>query len=101
MATSGNYRNFIEYDGKTYSHTINPNTAHPVQNSFDSVSVIADTTALADGWATALSAVPAEDALAMAEKNALKVIFIRKNHQKDLEIIQSSAYTNDLKSTAK
>lgn len=101
MATSGNYRNFIEYDGKTYSHTINPNTAHPVQNSFDSVSVIADTTALADGWATALSAVPADDALAMAEKNALKVIFIRKNHQKDLEIIQSSAYTNDLKSTAK
>lgn len=99
MATSGNYRNIIEYHGKTYSHTINPATAHPVQDSFASVSVIADSTALADGWATALSAVPADDAVIMADKHDIQAIFIGKNDKKELEILYSKAYTDSLKPT--
>lgn len=91
MATSGNYRNFITHHGKTYSHTINPSTAHPVEGSFDSVSIIADTTALADGWATALSAIPSDDALAMANKHQINAIFI-KNTQSEPQVIYSSAH---------
>lgn len=97
MATSGNYRNILEYHGQTYSHTINPTTARPVQNSFASVSVIADTTAIADGWATALSAVSADEALQMANDNDIVAIFIGENNQKALEIIYSHAYTNTFK----
>lgn len=101
MATSGNYRNTLDYNGTTYSHTINPTTAHPVQNGFDSISVIADTTAIADGWATALSAVPADQALQMANDNDIIAIFIGKNPQKELEIIHSQAYTKHFKKSGK
>lgn len=78
MATSGNYRKQMEYNGITYSHTINPHTAYPVANGVPSVSVIADTTALADGWATALTAIPQEEAMALATQNGIKALFILK-----------------------
>lgn len=79
MATSGNYRNSIDYGGKSYSHTINPHTANPVIGGVPSVTVIAPTTALADGWATALTAIPQEDAITLADKNNIIALFIIKD----------------------
>lgn len=91
MATSGSYRNFLEYNGVQYSHTIDPKTAYPVKDSAHSITVLADTTALADGWATALSAMPMEQAVDLAEKENLAVLFVGKNTDK-LNIVQSSAF---------
>ncbi len=54
MSTSGNYRNFFEYNGIRYSHIIDPKTGYPVKAGVVSVSVIADTCAFADGLATGL-----------------------------------------------
>ncbi|MFH2091733.1 MAG: FAD:protein FMN transferase [Pseudomonadota bacterium] len=54
IATSGNYRNFYEIDGKTYSHIIDPKTGFPVTNNIVSASVISTTCTFADGLATAL-----------------------------------------------
>ena len=54
FATSGDYRNFIEINGKRYSHVIDPRTGWPVDNGVVSVSILADTCALADGLATAI-----------------------------------------------
>ena len=54
MATSGDYRNFITLNGKTYSHVINPETGFPVNNHVVSTSVIAPDCTFADGLATAL-----------------------------------------------
>ncbi len=53
IATSGDYRNFYERDGKRYSHTIDPETGYPVKHSVLSVSVIADDCMTADAYATA------------------------------------------------
>lgn len=53
LATSGNYRKFIEVDGLKYSHTINPKTGFPELNSLLSATVIAPTAARADAYATA------------------------------------------------
>lgn len=53
IATSGNYRNYYEVDGKKYAHTINPKTGQQVTHSVLSVSVIADNCMTADGYATA------------------------------------------------
>ena len=53
LATSGNYRKFIEVDSLKYSHTINPKTGFPVLNTLLSATVIAPTAARADGLATA------------------------------------------------
>jgi thiamine biosynthesis lipoprotein len=54
MATSGDYRNFVEIDGRTYSHIIDPRSGFPVSNGVVSASVIAPSCTLADGLATAL-----------------------------------------------
>lgn len=80
MATSGNYRNQLEWQGVSYSHTINPLTAHPVADGAPSVTVLHDTTALADGWATALTALPQTDAIALAERMGIKALFILKDN---------------------
>jgi len=52
LATSGNYRNFYEKDGRIFSHTINPKTAYPVQHSLLSATVITDDCMIADAYAT-------------------------------------------------
>lgn len=53
MATSGNYRNFYELDGKKYSHTIDPRTGYPVRHNLLSATIIASDCMTADAWATA------------------------------------------------
>lgn len=54
VATSGNYRNFYEKDGKKYAHTLNPKTGFPVEHNLLSATVIANTCAEADAYATVM-----------------------------------------------
>lgn len=53
LATSGNYRKFVEVNGVKYAHTINPKTGFPVLSDLLSATVIAPTAAQADAYATA------------------------------------------------
>lgn len=53
LATSGNYRNFYEHNGRKYAHTIDPRTGRPVQHSLLSATVMALDCATADAYATA------------------------------------------------
>ncbi|HOV60586.1 MAG TPA: FAD:protein FMN transferase [Candidatus Hydrogenedentes bacterium] len=62
LASSGNYRNFHEVDGKRLGHTIDPRSGRPVENGPDAVSVARDSCAWADALATALMAMPFETA---------------------------------------
>jgi thiamine biosynthesis lipoprotein len=68
MATSGDYRNFIEIDGISYSHIIDPRTGRPVANGVVSASVIAPGCALADGLATGLMVMGPESGLALLNR---------------------------------
>ena len=52
MATSGNYRNFYYKGGRKYAHTIDPKTGYPVQHSLLSATVLANSCAVADAYAT-------------------------------------------------
>ena len=76
IATSGDYRNYFEENGLRYSHTINPETGKPVRHNIASVTVIAPTAALADGYATAFNVMGLENALPLAEKQNLSAFFI-------------------------
>lgn len=69
IATSGNYRKFYEKDGKKYAHTIDPKTGLPVRHSLLSATVIANSCALADAYATAFMVVGADSALQLIEAN--------------------------------
>lgn len=53
IVTSGNYQRFFEWQGKRYSHILDPNTGYPA-NSFSSVTVIHNDATTADAAATAL-----------------------------------------------
>ncbi len=53
LATSGNYRNYHLVDGKAVGHTINPLTGYPAQTDVLSATIIASSSMLADGLATA------------------------------------------------
>lgn len=53
LATSGNYRKFVEVNGQRYSHTINPKTGLPVLNSLLSATVVAPNATIADALGTA------------------------------------------------
>lgn len=76
LATSGNYRNSIVFDGVRYSHTIDPHTGNPIVDGAPSVTVAANTVAMADAWATALTAMPYQQALQTANKQNLAVMFV-------------------------
>lgn len=76
IATSGDYRNFFEEDGQRFSHTIDPKTGQPVRHRIASVTVIADTAAEADAFATALNVLGDTRALSFAEEQQLAAYFI-------------------------
>ncbi len=76
MATSGDYRNFFEADGKLYSHTIDPRTGRPVNHRLASVTVLAPTAARADALATAFLVLGPETGLALAESLRTAALFI-------------------------
>lgn len=52
LATSGNYRKFIEENGVKYAHTINPKTGYPVLSNLLSATIVADDCMTADAYAT-------------------------------------------------
>ena len=67
LATSGNYRNYYEKNGITYSHTIDPSTGYPARRNILSASVFAPDCMTADAYATAFMVMGVENA-----KNVLK-----------------------------
>lgn len=76
IATSGDYRNYFEKDGKRFSHTIDGRTGYPVKHNLASVSVLHESVAMADAWATALTVLGAEVGLKLAEDNQVAAYFI-------------------------
>ncbi len=80
IATSGDYLNYYELDGKRYSHIIDPQTGRPITHKTASVSVIDDSCMVADAWATALLALGAEKGKPLAKENSLNVTFIIRDN---------------------
>ena len=76
LATSGNYRNSVIFDNKRYSHTIDPTTGSPIAGGAPSITVAADSVALADAWATALTAMPYQKALSVAHEKNIAALFV-------------------------
>jgi len=76
MATSGDYFNYYEVDGKRYSHTIDPLTGKPITHKLASVSVMQKSCMIADGLATAIDVLGPEKGFVFARKRKLPVFMI-------------------------
>ena len=93
MATSGNYRNFIEINGQILGHTIDPRTGFPVETDVLSVSVIANSCIEADGWATALMVFNFDEGNKLVtERTELNVLWIVKNKEGQRKIEKTRGF---------
>ena len=78
LATSGNYRNFFESEGRRYPHIIDPRTGRPVEHGLASVTVIADTAMQADALSTALMVLGPEEGFRLAQQHGIAAFFLDK-----------------------
>ena len=78
IATSGDYRNFIEVSGKKYSHEIDPRSGLPLTYRGGSVTVIAPLAMQADAWATGLFVMGEEQGMVVARQQGLAVYYIEQ-----------------------
>jgi thiamine biosynthesis lipoprotein len=76
IATSGDYRNYHEVEGRRVTHIIDPRTGAPIQHRLASVTVIDELAVRADALSTALMVLGPEAGPAFAREQALAAAFI-------------------------
>jgi thiamine biosynthesis lipoprotein len=97
LATSGNYRNFYEEDGKRYAHTIDPKTGYPVQHSLLSTTVLADDCMTADAFATAFMVMGLDKSIEIAKQHPeIKVYFIYSGEEGENQVYMSEDFKEHL-----
>ena len=79
IATSGDYRHWIEVAGNHYAHTMDPARGRPVANPLASVTVVMPSCMLADAWATALLVLGAPAATKLAQQRGMTALLVWRN----------------------
>ena len=93
VATSGDYRNYFEYDGKIFSHTIDPATGRPVVHDLASTTVVAKNCMKADALATALMVMGKDKGLTFIESvKDVEALFITRRGKDHFDVFQSSGF---------
>lgn len=77
MATSGNYRKFVEINGQRLGHSLNPRTGYPATTNVLSATVLAEDCMTADAYATAFMVMGFEKAKQfLAKDSSLAAVLI-------------------------
>ena len=79
VATSGDYRHWVDLGTQRLSHTMDPARGGPVVGAAASVTVLARTCMDADAWATAFMVMGRRRATPLAEDHRLSAIFIDRD----------------------
>lgn len=79
VVTSGGYQRNFTKDGVTYHHILDPQTLSPAQSGLVSVTVVAESGTLADGYSTALFVMGEQKALEFCQKQNVECILITKD----------------------
>ncbi|MGR6036002.1 MAG: FAD:protein FMN transferase [Candidatus Nitrosoglobus sp.] len=85
LATSGDYRNYFEQNGKRYSHIIVPSTGWPITHKLASVTVLTAMAMHADALATALLVLGPEQGFQLAEREQIAALFLIKTPEGFME----------------
>ena len=80
-ATSGDYRHWVNVQGRRLSHTMDPRRGAPLIAPPASVTVVARTCAEADAWATALMVLGAERGADLARQRGLDALFLLRDDE--------------------
>nr|WP_312970877.1 FAD:protein FMN transferase [Pseudomonas sp.] len=78
ISTSGDYRNYFEEQGVRYSHTLDPQTAAPIQHTLAAVTVAAPATLMADGLSTVLLVLGPDKGFEYAERKGIAAFFVTR-----------------------
>jgi thiamine biosynthesis lipoprotein len=93
VATSGNYRKFLELGSQSLGHSIDPRTGFPAKNNLLSVTVLAKTCVLADAYATAFMVLGLEESMDLVEKtDAMEAYFIYLDQSGSIETTSTSGF---------
>lgn len=86
VATSGDYRRFVDLGGARISHTMDPRRGVPVNNAVASVTVLENSGMRADAWATALLVAGPNEGLVMAQRMGLDALFLLRRPEGLVEV---------------
>lgn len=78
VATSGDYRHFVDIKGIRYAHTMDPRRRAPLIDGPAAVTVMAETCMAADAWATALLVLGPSAGGEVASRHGLEALFIER-----------------------
>ena len=78
VATSGDYRHWVEVGKTRFSHTMDPGLGGPVQPGIASVSVVAENCMNADAMATAILVKGVKDGRAFAQKLGVDCLILER-----------------------
>jgi len=79
VATSGDYRHWVDVQGHRLSHTMDPRKGAPLLASPASVIVVARTCAEADAWATALMVLGPDIGAQCGRQRGLDALFLLRD----------------------
>ncbi|WP_311197402.1 FAD:protein FMN transferase [Rugamonas brunnea] len=79
IATSGDYRHWVDVDGTRYGHTMDPAQGRPLSNGLAAVTVLSSTCMLADAWATALMVLGPVEGVALARQRGMDALFVLRD----------------------
>ena len=76
VVTSGSYQRVYEVAGHRYSHVVDPHTGMPVDNDIESVTVMHESSLMADAFATAFMVLGSQRAFALASELGLDIMLL-------------------------
>ena len=85
LATSGNYRNYYEKDGRIYAHIIDPRTGYTAMHNLLSASVFASDCMTADAYATAFMVLGLDSSKELLNALDVEVLLIYQSEDGKIE----------------
>lgn len=101
VATSGDYRHWVEVQGRRLSHTMDPRSGAPLRNAPASVTVVAPTCAIADAWATALMVLGPRKGGELARIAGISALFLLRGEGSSIRACRFGRVFEDQAATGK
>lgn len=79
VATSGDYLNYYIKDKNRYSHILDPLTGSPTNQTIASITIVHDSTMIADAYTTAIMAMGEKQGKRFVQENKLEAVMIIRN----------------------
>lgn len=96
IATSGNYRNYVEQDGKRFTHIISPFTGGAEVSSLLSVTVIAPDCTTADAYATAFMVLGIERSMEIVKHDTTLAAYFIYDQNGEYKTVKSDRFPDPI-----